>query len=525
MLAFLVMLVACFGVAFLFGYIIFTLLFLLGAALCGEPLPSLPKVAGTTAMAMVAASMANFVLGVVLYLSIDALGGLKTDHVIFHAADIVSYVAMWAVTVAIWGAVYNNALDLQVGGSIALFQAAVFIALDLLMGGVMWLFTEQFPVQGPLARIANSEALIARDEQGIPTLRNPFTIARQEEPTAAPPPAPTAPVPAPTTPLAQPTPPPSSAPPATAETPPATGPPAETAPMPPETTAATTTEPAPAETTPAPTPPPEPSNALERRAAASFAAGQELDGFRLLWASLVVDDRTPLWDRYRWCAALGRPALALRFGLAVEDRSASDVRPLDAGGWQSAAGSAAEPLVAALAGHALAGGPIAAGHTGQPPLLGTGTRDALRAAAADANLDVLVLAGSTGGRLEVRLIDVGTARELSAAGPASVAASDAGPAKELVDAVRLYLQVNLRLAAGAPLAADRARARAASVAGSQPANPLAALAELRYYQRLGVLTADQAAGDYARLVGESNAESLAGSDAGEREQAIERWLP
>lgn len=76
-----------------------------------------------------------------------------------------------------------------------------------------------------------------------------------------------------------------------------------------------------------------------------------------------------------------------------------------------------------------------------------------------------------------------------------------------------------------PISREAALRRAESLAGLATDRPLAVLVELCYYQWKQLLTAEQLAGLFQRIVGPEDGARLATGAAEERLKVIERWLP
>ncbi len=67
--------------------------------------------------------------------------------------------------------------------------------------------------------------------------------------------------------------------------------------------------------------------------------------------------------------------------------------------------------------------------------------------------------------------------------------------------------------------------RARSLISRRYENPLPALTELRYYAWKRLITPDQLAACYRRIVGDANGSILATGSEEERLRVIEQWLP
>jgi hypothetical protein len=225
------------------------------------------------------------------------------------------------------------------------------------------------------------------------------------------------------------------------------------------------------------------------------------------------------------------------------------------------AGAAAPAAVAApgpaagLPAPGAAGGSIAA--VG-PAISMLGSADAEKALqlAAKEGLDVVVLGLTTikpavarapeQSSITLRLLDVAThkmlwdSRPLSdtkvhsakqqasgakAAGKKAAKSKDPGdPAGDLLDELLHYAQTNLKLIEMPAITAEVANKRAGWLADQEYSNPLPALLELRYYQWKQLLTAEETAGVYAKILGDQDGPKLAKGSDRERLTVVGRLL-
>jgi hypothetical protein len=75
------------------------------------------------------------------------------------------------------------------------------------------------------------------------------------------------------------------------------------------------------------------------------------------------------------------------------------------------------------------------------------------------------------------------------------------------------------------ITAEVANKRAGWLADQEYSNPLAALLELRYYQWKQLLTPEETAGFYAKILGDQNGPKLATGSDRERLSVVGRLLP
>jgi hypothetical protein len=189
-------------------------------------------------------------------------------------------------------------------------------------------------------------------------------------------------------------------------------------------------------------------------------------------------------------------------------------------------------------------------------LASTDTENALQTAAKE-GLDVLVLGLTTSkpavarapeqSLISLRLLDVATHKALwesrplsdmkvqaakqqasgsKASGKKVAKGKDLGdPAGDLVDELLHYAQTNLKLADMPAITAEVAHKRADWLAEQGDSNPLPVLLELRYYQWKQLLTPEETAGFFAKILGDENGPKLANGSDQERLTAVARLLP
>ena len=94
--------------------------------------------------------------------------------------------------------------------------------------------------------------------------------------------------------------------------------------------------------------------------------------------------------------------------------------------------------------------------------------------------------------------------------------------------IRSALDGQQRLGPIPPLDSTHAAGRAAEIVATKAADPLTVLLELRSFQAQGLLTADEAAGFYGRVLDAERGRLLASPSEEDRRRAIEnliRWQP
>ena len=201
-------------------------------------------------------------------------------------------------------------------------------------------------------------------------------------------------------------------------------------------------------------------------------------------------------------------------------------------------------------------GPAAAGVPGAPntaagpaiSMLGSTDADGAMQLAAREGIDVVVL-GLTSFRpaaarapeqslITLRLLDVAAHRTLwesrqlsdmkiqaakqqasgaKASGKKTAKSRDLGdPAADLVDELLRYAAVNLKLTEMPAITAEVAAKRAGWLADQETSHPLSALLEIRYYQWKQLLTPEETAAFYAKILGDQNGLKLATGSEQER---------
>jgi len=138
--------------------------------------------------------------------------------------------------------------------------------------------------------------------------------------------------------------------------------------------------------------------------------------------------------------------------------------------------------------------------------------------------------------LSVRIVDVQkgepawTSKSISATtggeatGGQEQEGEEGGPARPLLTEVLDYIDKQIALQDMPAYTAEEARRRGVSLVAAQYANPLPALMELRYYQYKKLLTAEEIAGFYAKIVGAEEGPRLATGPEEQRQEIVQRWL-
>jgi hypothetical protein len=355
---------------------------------------------------------------------------------------------------------------------------------------------------------------------------------------------------------------------------------------------------------------------LIRRACEAVGQNRGKEALSYFMAAGVAQSNADVLGKVRWVPALKRPALAIRWGIALhEGNKPNPVRPAngrnerkppaqpapaampaenanwqaliiqplvqrleaevadgDYGDWSGltagakdgslAAGAAVPAAVAAPGPAAGLPTPRAAGASitaAGPAISMLGSADAetaLQLAARD-SLDVVVLGLTTNkpavarapeqSSITLRLLDVATRKMLwesrplgdqkvqaakqqasggKAAGKKGAKSKAPGdPAGDLVDELLHYAETNLKLIEMPAITAEVANKRAGWLADQEYSNPLAALLELRYYQWKQLLTPEETAGFYAKILGDQNGPKLATGSDRERLSVVGRLLP
>ncbi len=330
---------------------------------------------------------------------------------------------------------------------------------------------------------------------------------------------------------------------------------------------------------PMPTPvvvaPPEPTfpPGFQGDAQRAFHEGRPRDANDFLRAALLTSDEKTLWDNVRWCSALDRPVMGLRFGVGLQMAQPPPVVRRDG---QSPPGDAAQGDPQAAGGDGNEGQPVANDglgelrkftgeigpsvmevfpKTGLGTLLGSmsdgsnmpkpvhfigvGTDPRAALSLAEKNgLDVVLIANvsfkiygvnrTVDANLAMRLMDVATEKRLWSSKTLSSnqvkAALQRGqdPVKDLVRTLTEYVETHFHLQDRPALDAAKIRQRAEAMTREETVNPLPALLELRYYQRKGLLTGLQAEQAYQRVLDAASAPVMASGDpdAPESDRAV-----
>ncbi len=342
---------------------------------------------------------------------------------------------------------------------------------------------------------------------------------------------------------------------------------------------------------------------LIRRACEAVGQNRGKEALAYFMAAAVAQSNADVLGKLRWVPALKRPALAIRWGIALhEGNKPNPVRPAggrserkpaskpapapvsaensnwqvlviqplvqqldsqvavgDYGDWSGLTAGAKDGSLPAGAAAPVAGGRPAPGVsiTAAGPaisMLGSADAETALQRAAKEGLDVVVL-GLTSIKpavarapeqslITLRLLDVATHKMLWESRPLSDmkvhAAKQASggkgkkaaknkdlgdPAGDLVDELLRYAQNNLKLTEMPAITAEVAKKRAGWLADQEYSNPLSALLEIRYYQWKQLLTPEETAGLYAKILGDQNGPKLATGSDEERLTVVGRLLP
>ncbi|MCR4414950.1 MAG: hypothetical protein NUV77_21235, partial [Thermoguttaceae bacterium] len=258
---------------------------------------------------------------------------------------------------------------------------------------------------------------------------------------------------------------------------------------------------------------------------------------------IAADDATVL-ERVRWFPAGKRPAFGLRFGVGVHYAGQGTVPKIrNPHELEQITGPIGTVVGQTLHTHLVAGnfGRWTAG--GDPRLrqvafLGAaaGLDDLLSAARRQA-LDVLAVlavqprAGAAARRAEnsvrLRFVDVASGKGLWAseavmAGSPLFRKGGAAVEQAIAAAVK-RIDTDLCLADMPELTAEQVKARLAALGlpGAKPADPLAALVELRYYQAAKLLSADEVTELYDAVLGAGKGRTLATGDRAARRALLQ----
>ena len=168
---------------------------------------------------------------------------------------------------------------------------------------------------------------------------------------------------------------------------------------------------------------------------------------------------------------------------------------------------------------------------------------ALRETAAREGLDLVLVAvmgakptrnGPPQTLYVLRIFDVSKDRAIWTSKPlsnlrvaAAKAAGDGGadPAGEFVDRMLKYVDAQLKLVEMPSINHEAAVRRAESLVGQRFDDPLLTLMELRYYQSKGLLTPEELAEYYTKILGPGDGPLLATGTEAQRRLIVERWLP
>jgi hypothetical protein len=194
-----------------------------------------------------------------------------------------------------------------------------------------------------------------------------------------------------------------------------------------------------------------------------------------------------------------------------------------------------------------AGQPEALQYSDEGGILNLGIMEAglARRQAVKEGLDVLIVGVLTGkavkvrGRfqpqsnLAIRVVDVESNAVLLKVKPLNSPVAGVSPAPDdgdartgldmVSDVVRLF-EEKLFLVDMPPVAPEEAQQRADALTEPAPAEPWAALAELRYYQSKNLLTPEQISGYFAKLLGDEDGPQLATGREGVQQQIVDRLL-
>jgi hypothetical protein len=106
--------------------------------------------------------------------------------------------------------------------------------------------------------------------------------------------------------------------------------------------------------------------------------------------------------------------------------------------------------------------------------------------------------------------------------PKSKAPGD--PATDLLEELMHYAETNLKLTEMPEITAEAAQKRAGWLSEQESSNPLPALLELRYYQWKQLLTPEETAGFFTKILGDQDGPKLATGSDRERLTVVERLL-
>ena len=265
---------------------------------------------------------------------------------------------------------------------------------------------------------------------------------------------------------------------------------------------------------------------------------------------LAADDAT-LLHTLRWCPILKQPFLGLRWGMGV-------VTPMSAGA-ASASTSAPTgrveeqvgPIGTAIANELQRR--VDAGSFGQAPqvgdprlagvvYMGTGTKNELINTAKQMGLSAVVLfqlpqpmqgaaagAKRTDEQLKIHIIDVNkiVQKEISAPNTAPGALVGEADPEELAicaDDFGKFLDENFVLQPMPEIQAQDVPARIKKMVGEAHDDPLTVLAEVRYDQLKGLLTAEEAAAAFKNWLSDERAKVMANGTPAQRRAMLEQWL-
>ena len=321
--------------------------------------------------------------------------------------------------------------------------------------------------------------------------------------------------------------------------------------------------------------PPEPKfpPGLQGDAQRAFHEGRIEDGKNYLRAALLSSDDKSLWNNVRWYPGLGRPAIGLRWGIALQMAETPPMLPRGDGASQPNPTPQGEGPPAGLGENPLAAsdelselrkftgdfgpklmealpkstlnrllGPLGEGVQAPqgPQFVGLGTDlGQVQSMARQQGVDMLLVAvivfkvynRGMDAQLTLRLIDVATekrlwtSKQLNSNQVKAAINKGQNPFGETINSLTDYLEHHFQPLDKPDLDNVKIRQRADAVAREETASPLPALVELRYYQLQGLITPLQAETSYQRIVEIENASLLADGSAEERRRVIERFLP
>jgi F0F1-type ATP synthase membrane subunit b/b' len=308
---------------------------------------------------------------------------------------------------------------------------------------------------------------------------------------------------------------------------------------------------------------------LARKIEFAFRMGKTCEGRDWLYADTITRDAADLTAKLQLCSLIKRPVINLLWAMGVETSPLADkgdaiktarvgealgrAAAMEMSGFEQhqiarkmaeQAGTAGVAIAKALSANCLDGRfgawPAEPGIGRDAPngivLLPAGTADALMGGAKALGADLLVAANvqvkpgagrNVNATLVVRIIDVLANKEVwrsekltTAQIAAAQRRNQPDPGLAIAESALVFIETNANLKPIPQLKPDAVKKRADKITKSHDAGKLAALAELRFYEKKNWLTADEAGKYYATLLGPQNGSALQSENLSDRQNAV-----